>query len=103
MGAALPWKHFPPRLGSIVVMGALPVAAEPACCANKAAGGTKTTKNAKATFTEVFDTESSLMDSLERRCVKPTLSLQPVDTIKLNFIKRSGTSFRILAGLPNWQ
>ena len=32
-----------------------PVAAEPAPCANEAAGEAKTTKNAKATFTEVLD------------------------------------------------
>ena len=33
-----------------------PVAAEPAPCANEAAGEAKTTKNAKATFTELLNT-----------------------------------------------
>jgi hypothetical protein len=60
LGAAaipgLPWKHFLTPLGSVVVIGTFPVAAELACCANKAAGETRTTKNANATFTEVFDT-----------------------------------------------
>jgi hypothetical protein len=37
------------------LIGTFPVAAEPACCANEAAGEAKTTKNAKAAFTEVFD------------------------------------------------
>ena len=32
-----------------------PVAAEPAPCANEAAGEAKTTKDAKATFTKVLD------------------------------------------------
>jgi hypothetical protein len=54
--AALPWEHFPTAPGSIVVIGTFPVAAEPACCANEATGDAKTTKIAKATFTEVFDT-----------------------------------------------
>jgi hypothetical protein len=50
--AGLPWKHCPtPR----AVIGTFPVAAAPACCANEAAGEAKTTKNAKAIFTDVFD------------------------------------------------
>ena len=38
------------------MIGTFPVAAEPACRANKAAEKAKTTKKAKATFTDVFDT-----------------------------------------------
>jgi hypothetical protein len=53
--AELRWKHFPTPLGSIVVIGTFPVAAEPACCANEAAGEAKTTKNANAEFTDLFD------------------------------------------------
>jgi hypothetical protein len=46
------------------VVGTFPVAAEPACCANEAAGEAKTTKNAQATFTEVFDMgESSTINT----------------------------------------
>ncbi len=52
--AGLRWKHLLTPPGSIVVVGPFPVAAEPACCANEAAGEAKTTKNVKATFTEVF-------------------------------------------------
>ena len=46
----LTWMHFPTPLGSIVVIGAFPVA-ELASRANEAAGEAKTTKNAKAIFT----------------------------------------------------
>jgi hypothetical protein len=53
--AGLRWKHLLTPPGSIVVIGSFPVAAEPVCWANEAAGTAKTTKNAKATFTEVFD------------------------------------------------
>jgi hypothetical protein len=53
--AALFWKHFPIPLVSMVVVGTFPAAPEPAGCANEATAETKTTKNAKATFAEVFD------------------------------------------------
>ena len=43
-----------------------PVAAELPPRANEAVGEAKTTKNTKATFTEVFDTEKLHQDSLER-------------------------------------
>jgi hypothetical protein len=39
----------------MVVIGTFLAAAEPAGCANAAAAETKTTKNAKATFADVFD------------------------------------------------
>jgi hypothetical protein len=58
--AWLPWKHFRVPLGSIVI-GTFPVAGSPAIRANEAAGEAKTTKNAKATFTQVFDMGSSIM------------------------------------------
>jgi hypothetical protein len=53
--AGVRWKHFPTPLGSVVAIGTFPVAAEPACCANEAGAEAKTTKNANATFTDVFD------------------------------------------------
>jgi hypothetical protein len=54
-----------------------PVAAEPAPCANEAAGEAKTTKNAKATFTEVLDMGKLHYDSLERRMFRGRLCTQP--------------------------
>jgi hypothetical protein len=59
--AGLTWKHFPTPLGSMVVIGTFPAAAEPAGRANEAAAEAKTTKNAKATFTDLFDMGSSTM------------------------------------------
>jgi hypothetical protein len=57
-------KHFPAQLGSTVVIGASPVAAEPSLRASEAAGEAKTTKNAKATVTEVLDTgKGSIMNA----------------------------------------
>jgi hypothetical protein len=53
--ATLFWKHFPTPLGSMVVIGTFPAAAEPAGCANEATVETKATKNAKAALADVFD------------------------------------------------
>jgi hypothetical protein len=46
---------------SIVVISTFPVAAEPAGRANETAVEAKTTKNAKATFTDLFDMGNSTM------------------------------------------
>ena len=62
--AELPWKHFRAPLGSILVSGTFPVAAEPASRANEAAAEAKTTKTAKATFAQVFDIRKFHYDSL---------------------------------------
>jgi hypothetical protein len=62
------------------VIGASPVAAEPSLRANEAAGEAETTKNAKATVTEVLDTgKGSIMNAGET-----DLCSQSADTIKLN-------------------
>jgi hypothetical protein len=58
--AALFWKHFATPPGSMVVIGTFPAAAESAGCANEAPAETKTTKNAKASFVDVFDMEAPL-------------------------------------------
>jgi len=67
--ARLSWKHFPTPLGSIIVIAPFSAAAEPAGRANEAAAEAKTTKNAKATFTEVFDMGSSPMIQQNAECM----------------------------------
>jgi hypothetical protein len=51
----------------MVVIGTLSVGAESACRANETVAQVETTKNAKATLTELLDTgEGSKINSLER-------------------------------------
>ena len=64
-GSAATLEAFPRPAGIIVVIGTFPVAAEPPSRANEAAGEAKTTKNAKATFAQVFDIRKIHYDSLE--------------------------------------
>jgi hypothetical protein len=61
-----PRKHFPTGFESIVAVGTFPFPAESACRANKTAGKAKTTKKAKATLTQVFNTVELHHESRER-------------------------------------
>jgi hypothetical protein len=72
--------------GIIVVIGTFTVAAEPPSRANEAAGEAKTTKNAKATFAQVFDIGKIHYNSLEPEMRVTDEGSQSADIIYLNFI-----------------
>jgi len=91
VAARLPWKHFRAPLGSVVI-GIFGVTSSwPAARANEAAGEAKTTKNAKATFTELLNTRRApTNDSLNADAHEADVGPQSADTIKLNFRFPSG-------------
>jgi hypothetical protein len=66
-----------------------PGAAEPAARANEAAGAVRTTNNAKATLTGVFDIGVTPLDSRQRRMREADVGSSSADTIKLYFRKQS--------------
>jgi len=81
--------------GAIPLIGTFPAAAEPAFrpnCAYEAAGVAKTTKNAKAIFTEVFGMGELHYGSLERRMREADVGSQSAGTIKLKFRKHFGAA-----------
>jgi hypothetical protein len=91
------------------LIGTFPVAAEPACranpaeppCrANEAAGQTKTKKNAKAIFTEVFDIGSPALINWKRRKREADVGSRFPDTTKFYFRKNFGGHWRGKAFAP---
>jgi hypothetical protein len=82
--------------GAIPLIGTFPAAAEPALranCANEAAEVAKTTRNAKAIFTEVFGMGRLHYHSPGRRMRGADVGSQSADTIKLKFRKHSVRPF----------
>ncbi len=80
---------------AIPLIGKFPIAAEAlrANCANEAAEVAKTTKNAKAIFTEVFGMGRLHNHSPGRRMREADVGSQSADTIKLKFRKHSVRPF----------
>ena len=85
-GSGSTLEAFPRPAGIIVVIGTFTVAAEPPSRANEAAGEAKTTKNAKATFAQVFDIGKIHYDSLEPEMRVTDAGSQSADIINLSFI-----------------
>ena len=94
MEAGLFWKHFPTPLEPSVVIGTFRVGAKPACCANEAVRGARTTSSAKADFTKVFDMGESFHNEIRQNAGLYWLEFP--DTIKLKLNATHGRYARLV-------